>query len=39
LTQALEREVEYQLKCFHSEDCKEGIRAFYDKRPPKFEGR
>jgi 2-(1,2-epoxy-1,2-dihydrophenyl)acetyl-CoA isomerase len=39
LTQALEREVEYQLKCFHSEDCREGIRAFHDKRPPKFEGR
>src|SRR5580693_506373 len=36
LAQALEREVEYQLKCFHSEDCREGIRAFHDKRPPKF---
>ena len=39
LVQALEREVEFQLKCFHSEDCREGIRAFLDKRPPKFEGR
>jgi enoyl-CoA hydratase/carnithine racemase len=39
LSQALEREVEHQLKCFHSEDCREGIRAFMDKRPPKFIGR
>jgi 2-(1,2-epoxy-1,2-dihydrophenyl)acetyl-CoA isomerase len=39
LVEALEREVEFQLKCFHSEDCREGIRAFLDKRPPKFEGR
>jgi 2-(1,2-epoxy-1,2-dihydrophenyl)acetyl-CoA isomerase len=39
LKQALEREVEFQLKCFHSEDCREGIRAFQEKRPAKFEGR
>jgi 2-(1,2-epoxy-1,2-dihydrophenyl)acetyl-CoA isomerase len=39
LTQALEREVEAQLRCFHSQDCLEGIRAFLEKRQPKFQGK
>jgi 2-(1,2-epoxy-1,2-dihydrophenyl)acetyl-CoA isomerase len=37
LEAALEAEVEEQLKCFRSGDCGEGIRAFLEKRKPRFE--
>jgi len=39
LERALEAEVQHQLKCYLSEDCREGIRAFFEKRAPKFQGR
>lgn len=39
LKAALENEVVNQIKCFETEDCLEGIRAFLGKRSPKFEGR
>jgi len=33
------KEAQLQLTCFDSEDAKEGIRAFIEKRAPKFQGR
>lgn len=38
LEEMLRYENEAQLRCFHSEDCREGIRAFLEKREPKFTG-
>src|SRR5438445_5240143 len=39
LGKALEAEVQHQMRCFASDDCLEGVRAFFEKRQPKFQGR
>jgi 2-(1,2-epoxy-1,2-dihydrophenyl)acetyl-CoA isomerase len=35
----LEREAETHLRCGQTEDHKEGVQAFMEKRPPRFRGR
>ncbi|HLG16458.1 MAG TPA: enoyl-CoA hydratase [Blastocatellia bacterium] len=35
----LDREAETHLRCGETQDHKEGVRAFMEKRPPKFTGR
>src|SRR5260370_38894036 len=39
LARALDNEVQEQIRCYLSEDCNEGIRAFFEKRHPKFQGK
>src|SRR5215207_7950691 len=39
LEEMLRYETEAQLRCFESEDGHEGVRAFLEKREPKFTGR
>ena len=38
LEKALDEEIRWQVTCFRSRDCLEGLQAFLEKRAPRFQG-
>jgi 2-(1,2-epoxy-1,2-dihydrophenyl)acetyl-CoA isomerase len=38
LEAALDEEIRLQIHCFDSQDCLEGLNAFFEKRKPNFQG-
>ena len=38
LEHALDEEIRWQMVCFRSDDSREGLQAFFEKRAPRFRG-